>query len=194
MVWFRTTPKTKKKLEELGEQLNLKQNQLITLEGTDDHWLKGRLSSLGQSFRLLTRQREFWRFIQFAMVGLSGVGVNMGTFWLLTRPGHLSDLIALTIAYITATLSNFILNDIWTFRDRRVGKAKATAIRGLKFGLVSGGAIAIYYAVYTPLTRYLDLYDLAALAIAIGIGLVWNFSINVLWTWKKEGPHTPSRR
>lgn len=160
----------------------------------DNDRLKERLNSLGQIFRLATRERELWRFIQFGLVGLSGVGVNMGTFWFFTRIADLKDLVALVFAYIAATLSNFILNDIWTFRDRRVGKAKATAIRGLKFGLVSGGAIAIYYAVYTPLTRYLDLYDLAALAIAIGIGLIWNFSINVLWTWKKEGPHAPSRR
>jgi len=154
-------------------------------EARDKHRLRDVLSSLGQILALATRERELRRFVQFGLVGLSGVGVNMGTFWFFTRIVELRDLVALAFAYIAATLSNFALNDIWTFRDRRVGKAKATLIRGLKFGLVSGGAIAIYYAVYTPLTRYLDLYDMAALAIAIGFGLVWNFSVNVLWTWKR---------
>lgn len=133
------------------------------------------------------RNRELRRFIRFGLVGLSGVGVNMGTFWLFTRIGHVKDLVALIIAYIAATLSNFILNDIWTFRDKRVTGVRATSMRAVKFALVSGVAVGLYYAVYTPLTRVAGVYDLLALAIAIGVGLVWNFTANVLWTWKKAG-------
>jgi dolichol-phosphate mannosyltransferase len=133
------------------------------------------------------RSRELRRFIQFGLVGLSGVGVNMGTFWLFTRMAHVKDLVALIFAYTAATLSNFILNDIWTFRDKRVAGARATSARAVKFGLVSGVAIGLYYAVYTPLTRLVGVYDLLALASAIGVGLAWNFSANVLWTWRKAG-------
>lgn len=136
---------------------------------------------------LALKSRELRRFIQFGLVGLSGVGVNMGTFWLFTRIGHVKDLVALIFAYTAATISNFILNDIWTFRDKRVIGTRATSMRALKFGLVSGVAIGLYYAVYTPLTRLAGVYDLLALAAAIGVGLVWNFSANVLWTWKTAG-------
>lgn len=138
-------------------------------------------------FDLALRSRELRRFVQFGMVGLSGVGVNMGTFWLFTRIAHVRDLVALIFAYIAATLSNFVLNDIWTFRDKRVAGARATSTRAVKFGLVSGVAIGLYYAVYTPLTRLAGVYDLLALASAIGVGLAWNFSANVLWTWRKSG-------
>jgi dolichol-phosphate mannosyltransferase len=138
--------------------------------------LRERLNYLEHLFILLLRQRELRRFIQFCFVGLSGVGVNFGTFWLLTRGAGLWDLAAVILSWATATLSNFILNDIWTFRDRSA----------VKFFLVSLGAMGIYYAVYTPLTRFLGMYDLVAYAIAIGIGLVWNFSMSVLWTWRKS--------
>jgi dolichol-phosphate mannosyltransferase len=148
--------------------------------------LRERLNYLEHLFILLLRQRELRRFIQFCFVGLSGVGVNFGTFWLLTRGAGLWDLAAVILSWATATLSNFILNDIWTFRDRRAGKAKAILVRAVKFFLVSLGAMGIYYAVYTPLTRFLGMYDLVAYAIAIGIGLVWNFSMSVLWTWRKS--------
>jgi len=138
-------------------------------------------------FTAATGPTGLGRFVRFGLVGLSGVGVNMGTFWLFTRVAHVKDLVALVFAYTAATLSNFILNDVWTFRDKRVVGARATSTRAVKFGLVSGVAIGLYYAVYTPLTRFVGVYDLLALAMAIGVGLVWNFSVNVLWTWRKVG-------
>jgi len=152
----------------------------------DNLSLRKRFSYVEHVFSLALKQRELRRFIQFCFVGLTGVGVNFGTFWLLTRGAGLWDLAAVILGWATATLSNFILNDIWTFRDRRVRAAKAILLRAVKFFLVSLGAIGVYYAVYTPLTRFLGVYDLVAYAIAIGIGLVWNFSMSVLWTWRKS--------
>ena len=126
------------------------------------------------------------RFVRFALVGLSGTGVNMGTFWLLTRVAHAPDLAAIVAGYVAATLSNFVLNDAWTFRDRRTKGAEATMTRLARFCLVSGVAIGIYYAIYIPLTRNLEVYDLLALGIAIVVGMLWNFSVNFLWTWRKR--------
>ena len=146
---------------------------------------KEQLSYLGILI-LATRERELRRFVQFCLVGLSGVGVNFGTFWLLTRGARLWDLAAVILSWAAATLSNFVWNEVWTFRDRGVGNTKAMLVRAMKFFLVSLGAMGLYYAVYTPLTRFLGVYDLVAYAIAIGIGLVWNFSANVLWTWRKS--------
>jgi putative flippase GtrA len=57
---------------------------------------------------------------------------------------------------------------------------------------VSGVAIGIYYAIYTPLTRYLDVYDLLALGTAIIVGMLWNFSVNFLWTWRKRSRQAQS--
>lgn len=147
---------------------------------------KEQLGYLEQIFILVTKERELRRFIQFCLVGLSGVGVNMGVFWLLTRAAGLYDLVTLILSITAATLSNFALNDVWTFRDRRIGRIKNILARALKFNLVSVGAITLYYAVYTSLTRFSEIYDLAALAVAIGVGLAWNFSMNVLWTWRKS--------
>jgi dolichol-phosphate mannosyltransferase len=126
------------------------------------------------------------RFIRFALVGLSGTGVNMGTFWLLTRIAGAPDLAAIVAGYVAATLSNFVLNDLWTFKDRRTEGAEATMTRLARFCVVSGVAIGIYYAIYIPLTRYLEVYDLLALGTAIVVGMAWNFSVNFLWTWRKR--------
>lgn len=129
------------------------------------------------------------QFVQFCLVGLSGVGVNMGVFWFFTRIVGLTkpyDLVALILGIVASIFSNFILNDIWTFRDRKREGIKAALLRALKFNLVSAGALVIYYAIYTPLTRFTEIYDMLALLIAIGVGTIWNFSLSILWTWQKK--------
>lgn len=142
------------------------------------------LNMLRHGVAVVVKEGGLRRLVQFGLVGLSGVGVNMGTFVLLHEVAHLYDLAAIVLAVAASIVSNFVLNDIWTFRDRRVGKIDATLGRAWKFGLVSLGATAIYYGIYTPLTRFLDVYELLAYAIAIGVGTIWNFSVNVLWTWR----------
>jgi dolichol-phosphate mannosyltransferase len=147
---------------------------------------------LARLLALVTNTTGPGRFIRFGLVGLSGVGVNMGTFWLLTRIAHSPDLAAIIVGYIAATLSNFVLNDLWTFRDRRTKGTEAAMSRLARFCIVSCVAIAIYYAIYIPLTRYADVYDLLAYGIAIVVGMLWNFSVNFLWTWRKRSRHAQS--
>ncbi len=156
--------------------------------------LRERLNYLEHLFILVLRQRELRRFIQFCLVGASGYGVQFGTYLLLTRYAGLFDLVAHIPSIEASILSNFVLNDIWTFKDRRTGSAKATLIRCLKFHLIGSGYAAFFYGGYTPLTRYLGWYDLLAWPVAAFIGLVWNFSMNTLWTWRKseKGILTPS--
>jgi len=144
---------------------------------------------LGRSMNTLIRiikEPRIIRFIKFCLVGLSGVVVNFGAFWLLTRYIGLLDMAAIILSWAAATLSNFTLNELWTFRDRREGDNKAVLVRAMKFFLVALTAMGLYYAVYTPLTRFLGVYDLLAYAIAIVVGLVWNFTASILWTWRKS--------
>ena len=134
--------------------------------------------------------REAIRFLRFCLVGLSGAGVNIAAFWLLTRVFGLYDLIALILAIETSILSNFTLNEIWTFRDRRTPSAMATLKRALKFNLVSAGAVAIYYGVYLLFTRGLGIHDILALVVGIGMGFLWNFAVNTAWTWRSTSLRT----
>lgn len=126
------------------------------------------------------------RFIRFGLVGLSGVLVDMPIFWALNSVAHVPDLVAILPAYAAATIWNFTLNDRWTFRDRRENSPRATLIRAGKFGLVSLIPLAYRLATYYPLTRISDVRKLLAYAIAIVVGMVWNFGVNFLWTWRKR--------
>ncbi len=154
--------------------------------GKSNLTIREQLNFLRHLSRLAWFDGDVKRFLKFCVVGTTGFSVNLGFFWLLTRIAHLYDLVALIIALEISILSNFALNDFWTFRDKRTGGLKALVVRAVKFNMVSSGAVAIYYAVYTPLTRLLEVYDLLALLFAVFVGLVWNFMMNFLWTWKTE--------
>ncbi len=154
--------------------------------GKSNLTIREQLNFLRHLSRLAWFDGDVKRFLKFCVVGTTGFSVNLGFFWLLTRIAHVYDLVALIIALEISVLSNFALNDLWTFRDKRTGGLKALVVRAVKFNMVSSGAVAIYYAVYTPLTRLLGVYDLLALLCAVFVGLVWNFGVNFLWTWKTE--------
>ena len=162
--------------------------------GKSNLTFREQLNFLKHLSRLSWFDGDIKRFLKFCVVGASGFGVNLGGFWLLTRLAHLYDLVALIIALEISILSNFALNDLWTFRDKRTGGLKALVVRAVKFNMVSAGAVAIYYAIYTPLTRFLGVYDLLALFFAVFVGLVWNFMVNFLWTWRTKSHSQISKR
>ena len=57
-------------------------------------------------------------FIKFAVVGLSGVIVNLGIFTLLLQ-ANVNKYIASPISIEVSIITNFLLNNYWTFRSRK---------------------------------------------------------------------------
>jgi dolichol-phosphate mannosyltransferase len=147
---------------------------------------------LSRLLKLVTSPTGFGRFARFGLVGLSGVFVDMPIFWALTSVAHVRDLIAILPAYAAATVWNFTLHDTWTFRDRREKTRRATLIRLGKFGLVSLIPLVYRLATYYPLTRVSDVQKMTAYAIAIVVGMAWNFGVNFLWTWRKRSHQAES--
>jgi dolichol-phosphate mannosyltransferase len=144
---------------------------------------------LARLVALVTSPTGLGRFVRFALVGLSGVFVDMPIFWALYNYTSVPDLIAILPAYAAATIWNFTLNDRWTFRDRRVS---SVWVRAGKFGLVSLLPLAYRLATYWPLTRVSGRDKLIAYAIAIIVGMAWNFGVNFLWTWRKRSREAQS--
>ena len=129
---------------------------------------------------------QFIRFVKFCLVGASGVGVNVGAYWVLTRIFHLSYLIANPISIQVSILTNFLLNDIWTWRDRRTGGIKRWARRMIEFTFVANiTAFAVQYLTLIILTGVFHMNDLISLLIGIGLGTILNFTVNHLWVFRK---------
>jgi dolichol-phosphate mannosyltransferase len=136
-------------------------------------------------FSLMRRTGELLRFFKFCLVGASGVGVNLGIFWLLTRYGGLGeeDFLALAIAIEVSIISNFTLNEFFTFRDRRSPGA-SFVLRLLKFNVICLAGAGVQAGVYALLYHGVGIYDLVANLIGIVIATLWNYLLNTWLTWK----------
>jgi dolichol-phosphate mannosyltransferase len=122
------------------------------------------------------------RFVLFVLVGGTGVFVHLATLYLLLAM-NASFALAQVGAVFVAMTSNFILNNLITYRDQRL--RGFAFVRGLaSFYLVcSMGAVA---NVGVASLIYLEhpVWWLAGLAGAL-IGAVWNYAASRLLTWNR---------
>ena len=118
------------------------------------------------------------RFSKFAIVGGSGALVNTGVLILLYGQVHLPLVAASALAVEISIISNFVWNDRWTF-----GRRTWSFSRLLRFNGVSLGGLAVTAATLWALVRYADIPYVWANLLGIGLAMLWNFSVNSLWTW-----------
>ena len=135
-------------------------------------------------YRLMRRKGELTRFVKFCLVGASGVLVNMGLLWLLTEFAGLFYLISAAISIESSIISNFLLNDLFTFPDRRARGGKNLLRRLLKFNIVSLAGLGLNMAVLWLLTSTLGVYYLLSNLCGIALATLWNYIVNFWWTWK----------
>lgn len=121
------------------------------------------------------------RFFRFGLVGASGVLVNTLALYLLTDVVGWDHLVAAALATEAAILSNFLFNDRWTFRDARPDLAWPRRLA--QYNSISLGGLLITLVVLAALSHLLGLYYLVANLFAIGAATIWNYTINLRFTW-----------
>lgn len=94
------------------------------------------------------------RFWKFALVGASGVLVNMLTLVVLAEYFHAHKVIAWMFAVGVSILSNFLLNNAFTWRDVRHSSRIHFLLRGALAYPVAIMGIGANFAVYYPLLKY----------------------------------------
>jgi len=119
-------------------------------------------------------------YYKFAVVGTSGVLVNLGVVWLLSYVLSLPHFIASIIGIETSLTNNFVWNDLWTFRKRRSGKRWW---RFLKYHASTAvGTLAQY--VVSQLAYYLLIKEsLISQALGILVGFIANYLISKKYVW-----------
>lgn len=134
------------------------------------------------------------RFLRFAAVGASGVAVNLAALALLAGVLHVHEVAASALAIEISILSNFVLNDAFTFRDRIAGAGAGRLERLVRYNLVSlvglGLQLGAFVALRTVAVRGFGLPALgrwryAAQLAGIALALGWNFAGNLHFTWRQ---------
>ncbi len=125
------------------------------------------------------------RLARFALVGISGIGVNSALITVLVEIGRLPPVVAGALATEAAILSNFTLHDRWTFGGRST--AIAWPRRAARYNLAALGGLAINVAVLAGLTGLLRLHYLVANVGAIGVAFGWNYFASSRFAWAVAG-------
>jgi putative flippase GtrA len=144
---------------------------------------------------IITDRKERTRFLKFMVVGLIGSVVDFGIMNLLSKLLGMSLVLAGTISFICAIISNFFWNRYWTYPDSR---SRLVSNQLLMFAIVSVAGLVIRL----PILRFLELpvrgfFQRFAftwvtpefigknftLAVAIGVVMLWNFYVNRYWTY-----------
>lgn len=148
-----------------------------------------------------TRGRREWiRFLKFSVVGTVGAVVDFGTFNALHALAGVASVPASIASFTAAVSSNFVWNRFWTYTDSR---SKSTRVQATQFAIVSLVGLIIRTPLFAwleapathaaerlaataslPLSLSADAVGRnLALAVAVGVVLVWNFLANRFWTY-----------
>jgi putative flippase GtrA len=126
------------------------------------------------------------QFIRFALVGSSGVFVNLGVYSGLIYLLDVYYLIAASISFVTAMTSNFLLNLRWTFKTHGQG-LKAIGDQYLKYAMVTLVSYVINIAVLWLLVDFWHWHKVLAQLGAISLTTSTNFLGSKLWAFKLNG-------
>ena len=132
------------------------------------------------------------RFLLFSMIGALGVGTHLLALWFGTHALSISFPIAQAIATIVAMTGNFLLNNLFTYRDRRLrGRRLITGLISFYAVCGAGGAANVGVASYVLGGHHS--WWLAGLAGA-AVSAVWNYAMSSIFTWSPRPRTAPAPR
>ena len=132
------------------------------------------------------------RFLLFAMIGGFGVLTHLATLWLAVYPWGIDFAAGQAIATMVAMTGNFLLNNLFTYRDRRLhGRALVTGL--LSFYAVCGLGAAANVGIAAHLFDANHSWWLAGLGGA-AIGAVWNYAMSSVFVWRPRTAAAAARQ
>ena len=131
----------------------------------------------------LSRDFISYRFLEFCLVGLTGIAVHMSILEFAVKVGTLPFITAQILATVCAISWNFVLNNVITYSDQRLtGRKFWTGL--VSFQLICGiGAISnvgVAGLIYTADSKWW----LAGISGAL-IGTAWNYIVSAAFVWRR---------
>jgi len=130
----------------------------------------------------LTNDMVSFRFLLFCMVGLTGIAVHMVVLQL--SLGHLSFGAAQTAATVAAITWNFVLNNMFTYRDQRLSGVQF--VTGLiRFQLICAVGALSNVGIAAWIYDHDPNWWIAGLGGAL-MGAVWNYVVSAAFVWRQR--------
>lgn len=122
-------------------------------------------------------------FVLYVLAGLSGLLLHLSVLALLYRGLGVGFVTAQTTATLVAMVSNFLVNNAFTFRSRRLrGGLLAAGLTAYMAICALGAVVNVQSADYLYESRIPWWFAGAAGAL---LGAVWNYAVStqIVWTW-----------
>lgn len=149
-------------------------------------------------FRVRFQEILASRIFKFVVVGGIGAATQLITLklWWLFLPYKVASFLSIECAVI----SNFILNNTWTFADRKLSLPQVP-VKFIQFNIASSGSIIIQLIIAfvgdlligakrpflaLPFIHFIVTWGLVLSVFGILIGMFWNFFAYNRFVWKKK--------
>ncbi len=129
---------------------------------------------------------SFARLVRFGVVGAAGTLVNSGLLLLGVKALHVAPWLAAPIAAELSVISNFLLNDRWTFRGLHSSKTRWQRLIG--YNVVASSGLLISVSALVFLTQMFHTDYLVANLVGIALSAVWNYVGSTRFAWKESRP------
>ena len=127
------------------------------------------------------------RPMKFAIVGGIGTVIGLLLFWLFNEVLLIHVIIALVISLWLTILTNFAMNQVWTFSDRPAAKGtREVWHRLVKYHSVTIGGMIINSIVSSIIILFTTINQYLAYVIGVLVAYLWNYFFSDRWAWKAK--------
>ena len=132
----------------------------------------------------LTNDAVSFRFLLFCLVGLTGIAIHMATLQFALNVMALGFGAAQTVATVAAITWNFVLNNMFTYRDQRL--AGFQFITGLiRFQVICAVGAISNVGIASVIYERDPNWWVAGLGGAL-MGAVWNYVVSAAFVWRQR--------
>jgi len=132
----------------------------------------------------LTNDTISFRFLLFCLVGFTGIAIHMATLQVALNVAALGFGAAQTVATVAAITWNFVLNNMFTYRDQRL--AGWQFLTGLiRFQLICAVGAISNVGIASVIYERDPNWWIAGLGGAL-MGAVWNYVVSAAFVWRQR--------
>jgi putative flippase GtrA len=121
----------------------------------------------------------FFKILKFGVVGMSGMIIDFSFTYLFKEIVKIHKYIANAIGFCMAATWNYVFNRMWTFESQNPHYVNEF----MRFFIVSLIGLGINTLILWLLVSKFKLNFYLSKLLAIGVVLIWNFSVNLMVTF-----------
>ena len=128
------------------------------------------------------QKKNVYEFLKFVCVGFTGTFLHLLVLYIFTEFFGIYYIVSSIFGFCFGVTNNFILNKIWTFREKLNYKVIKKYYRYFILNVI---ILFVNLSILYSLTEFLQIYYLISQIIAVGFAFLINFFISKFWIFRK---------